>query len=206
MSCFCERRRTLCFDWTYFLTSHSYTWITAQLAKRGYMYLLHSIWSRRFMLIEDDTEYSRRSSGPRNKCRYSPPTKQRRICGWFPWDQWTSNKCLTIWMRAIAIRTRHSQHLTPELSDSDRPVSIVSVFLHKTCICSLIASFTFTGWTYQAQDKQQRTLGLGKSKPSSRNLISSKTSGRFSVHGVPYSEHSSFPVSIVKCATIVLMI
>ena len=109
-------------------------------------------------------------------------------------------------MRAIAIRTRHSQHLTPELSDSDRPVSIVSVFLHKTCICSLIASFTFTGWTYQAQDKQQRTLGLGKSKPSSRNLISSKTSGRFSVHGVPYSEHSSFPVSIVKCATIVLMI
>ena len=82
----------------------------------------------------------------------------------------------------------------------------ISVFLHKTCICSLIASFTFTGWTYQAQDKQQRTLGLGKSKPSSNNLISSKTSGRFSVHGVPYSEHSSFPVSIVKCATFVLMI
>ena len=64
--------------------------------------------------------------------------------------------------------------------------------------CLMLIFFRHTiGWTYQAQDKKQRTLPCGKPK-SGRNLISSKTSGRFTVHGIPYSEHSSFPVSIVN--------
>ena len=89
------------------------------------------------MLIEDDTEYSRRSSGRKNKCRYSPPTRLIQICGLYHWDQWTSNKCLTIWMRAIAIRTRPLQHLTPELSDSGRPVSIIYQFSFIMCIYNI---------------------------------------------------------------------
>ena len=47
-----------------------------------------------------------------------------------------------------------------------------------------VVGFRPTGWTYSAK--------------SGENLISSKTSGRYSVHGVPYSEHSSFP-ELVDC-------
>ncbi|KAL7553827.1 hypothetical protein ACHAWF_017172 [Thalassiosira exigua] len=60
-----------------------------------------------------------------------------------------------------------------------------------------VVGFRPTGWTYSARDKNQRTLPGGRPKPG-RNLISSKTSGRYSVHGVPYSEHSSFP-ELVDC-------
>ena len=49
-----------------------------------------------------------------------------------------------------------------------------------------VVGFRPTGWTYSATPKP----GGG--------LISSKTSGRYSVHGVPYSEHSSFP-ELVDC-------
>jgi len=58
-----------------------------------------------------------------------------------------------------------------------------------------VVGFRPTGWTYSAQDTKQRTLP--GPKPVS-NLISSKTSGRYSIHGVPYSEHSSFP-ELVDC-------
>ncbi|KAL3815300.1 hypothetical protein ACHAXA_006802 [Cyclostephanos tholiformis] len=60
-----------------------------------------------------------------------------------------------------------------------------------------VVGFRPTGWTYSAEDKKQRKLPCGRPKPG-RNLITSKTSGRFSVHGVPYSEHSSFP-ELVDC-------
>jgi len=62
-----------------------------------------------------------------------------------------------------------------------------------------VVGFRPTGWTFRptAQDKTQRTLPCGRPK-SSRNLISSRTSGRYSIHGVPYSEHSSFP-ELVDC-------
>ena len=53
------------------------------------------------------------------------------------------------------------------------------------------------GWTYTAADKKQSKLPCSRPK-TGRNLITSKTSGRFSIHGVPYSEHSSFPVSEVQ--------
>jgi len=58
--------------------------------------------------------------------------------------------------------------------------------------------FRPTGWTYSgARDKNQRTLPCGRPKPVG-NLISTKTNGRYTVHGVPYSEHSSFP-ELVDC-------
>jgi len=62
-----------------------------------------------------------------------------------------------------------------------------------------VVGFRPTGWTFRptAQDKNQRTLPSSRPKPGI-NLISSKTSGRYSVHGVPYSEHSSFP-ELVDC-------
>jgi len=49
------------------------------------------------------------------------------------------------------------------------------------------AGFRPTGWTFSTK--------------TSGGIISSKTSGRYSVHGVPYSEHSSFPelVDCLKC-------
>jgi DNA cross-link repair 1A protein len=62
-----------------------------------------------------------------------------------------------------------------------------------------VVGFRPTGWTYTAKDKKQTLLPCGKPKPS--HLISSKTNGKFSVHGVPYSEHSSFPelVDCIRC-------
>ncbi|KAL7534648.1 hypothetical protein ACHAXR_006011 [Thalassiosira sp. AJA248-18] len=60
-----------------------------------------------------------------------------------------------------------------------------------------VVGFRPTGWTYSAQDKKQRTLPCGRPRPG-KNLISSKTSGGYTVHGVPYSEHSSFP-ELVDC-------
>ena len=47
-----------------------------------------------------------------------------------------------------------------------------------------VVGFRPTGWTYTSDQ--------------SSKLISSKTSGRFCVHGVPYSEHSAFP-ELVDC-------
>ena len=59
-----------------------------------------------------------------------------------------------------------------------------------------VVGFRPTGWTYSASKKSNKSA---TSSPSSKQkLISSKTSGRFSVHGVPYSEHSSFP-ELVDC-------
>ena len=51
---------------------------------------------------------------------------------------------------------------------------------------------SISGWTYKAQAKRQTTL---VPSTSAKNLITSKTNGRYSIHGAPYSEHSSFPVS-----------
>ena len=52
------------------------------------------------------------------------------------------------------------------------------------------------GWTYTAADKKRSKLPC--SRPKLGGISTSKTSGRFSIHGVPYSEHSSFPVSKVQ--------
>jgi len=61
-----------------------------------------------------------------------------------------------------------------------------------------VVGFRPTGWTYSAQsapDKRQMNLPCSRPPKPGKNLISTKTSGRYSIHGVPYSEHSSFPVS-----------
>eukprot|EP00985_Skeletonema_marinoi_P020132 scaffold11796_cov143-Skeletonema_marinoi.AAC.4 len=60
-----------------------------------------------------------------------------------------------------------------------------------------VVGFRPTGWTFSAKDKKQTLLPCGQPKPG-RHLISSKTNGKYSVHGVPYSEHSSFP-ELVDC-------
>lgn len=63
-----------------------------------------------------------------------------------------------------------------------------------------VVGFRPTGWTFIAKDKKQTLLPCGQPKPG-RHLISSKTNGNYTVHGVPYSEHSSFPelVDCVRC-------
>ena len=58
-----------------------------------------------------------------------------------------------------------------------------------------VVGFRPTGWTYSATERSSKSESLSQKK---LNLISSKSSGRFSVHGVPYSEHSSFP-ELVDC-------
>lgn len=58
-----------------------------------------------------------------------------------------------------------------------------------------VVGFRPTGWTYSASKKPSKAAGAS---PTKQKLISSKTNGRFSVHGVPYSEHSSFP-ELVDC-------
>ncbi len=60
-----------------------------------------------------------------------------------------------------------------------------------------VVGFRPTRWTFSAKDKKQSLLPCGQPKPG-RHLISSKTNGKYSVHGVPYSEHSSFP-ELVDC-------
>ena len=60
-----------------------------------------------------------------------------------------------------------------------------------------VVGFRPTGWTLTVKDKKQTLLKCGQPKPG-RHLISSKTNGSYSVHGVPYSEHSSFP-ELVDC-------
>ena len=60
-----------------------------------------------------------------------------------------------------------------------------------------VVGFKPTGWTYKpkSRDKRQRMLPGASPPKAGTNLIVSTTNGKFSVHGVPYSEHSSFPVS-----------
>jgi DNA cross-link repair 1A protein len=58
-----------------------------------------------------------------------------------------------------------------------------------------VVGFRPTGWTYSTPKK---SMEASSSSTTKQHLISSKTSGRFSVHGVPYSEHSSFP-ELVDC-------
>jgi len=66
-----------------------------------------------------------------------------------------------------------------------------------------VVGFKPTGWTYKpkSRDKRQRTLPGASPPKAGRDLISSITNGKFSVHGVPYSEHSSFPelVDCIRC-------
>lgn len=61
-----------------------------------------------------------------------------------------------------------------------------------------VVGFRPTGWTFSGKsDKKQTLLPCAQQKPG-RQLISCKTNGKYSVYGVPYSEHSSFP-ELVDC-------
>ena len=61
-----------------------------------------------------------------------------------------------------------------------------------------VVGFRPTGWTFTAKDKKQTLLPCGQKPKHNRHLISSKSNGNYIVHGVPYSEHSSFP-ELVDC-------
>lgn len=58
-----------------------------------------------------------------------------------------------------------------------------------------VVGFRPTGWSYSTVKKSSKPVSTS---PTKEKLISSKNSGRYSVHGVPYSEHSSFP-ELVDC-------
>ncbi|KAL7521278.1 hypothetical protein ACHAWX_005956 [Stephanocyclus meneghinianus] len=58
-----------------------------------------------------------------------------------------------------------------------------------------VVGFRPTGWTYSTPKKSAKP---SSTSPQTQKLISSKTSGRYTVYGVPYSEHSSFP-ELVDC-------
>jgi DNA cross-link repair 1A protein len=50
-----------------------------------------------------------------------------------------------------------------------------------------VVGFRPTGWSHSSSKK------AGASSSISSSIISTTTRGKFTVHGVPYSEHSSFP-------------
>jgi DNA cross-link repair 1A protein len=58
----------------------------------------------------------------------------------------------------------------------------------KTFDC--VVGFRPTGWTHSSKN--------GNGAAGSASIISTTTRGRLTVHGVPYSEHSSFP-ELVDC-------